>query len=743
MASRRKPATTRQADPHARSVHARVLQFGAPFAAPPLVFAALVLLRLSVIDQVPALVLYGAVAVVAGGGLFAWVWHLSAHRDLPIRIMLAITVGFATLGTVVTLAVGATGWWAKTYITAGELIAVFWAVSRVDALRRDARGDEPDTNGDDLRKELGLEGVKFSGARVVRDDDGDVMRIEVDATNKPGTTAKAIQAAVPGIEALAGAALGAQVPIGRSRAVPAGPAATRITIITKDVLKGMIPYPGPSHFGGSVTQPLRLGRYEDQQELQVRIAGGHEDAPNPVSRGRMGMTRSGKTAAAHIEMAELCGRTNVALMWFDTVKGAQTAEPLADAFSLLVATDDTKVTRIAIDRLKAVIRARTDLLGRAGYRSWTEQASYELGLPFLAVQVEEADDALADTRFAEGVVFVASKGLSAGVSIEISLQRMDADSAPTGLRFNLGLNFVFGVGDDYSAGFLLSDRTVAAGAHPEYWMASKPGYHYCEGMSVPDDRAPVPVKSYFAENDQLREIARVCAPTMMPLHAVDVAALNGDDGWFDHQRAQQLDLVADWRRGLPDRDDQVNDGAGPVDAPTPALPAQRPPVVPVDEQDDDDRAEVRTEAATIHDDNDFPAEAHEGMDADTHRIDPSRPAPPVPDDARLTFGTKPEAPTRADAIARLHEALVSIFERPVHDAAAEDDEKITREDDHSVTFGPGAFARLYPFRTRPWFSSIFKELLSGAVPMPPDMSIERVQPGLYRLRRSMANATHS
>lgn len=765
-----------------RSIRARALQFLLPFAAPPATLGALVLLRASVADEQTTLILYAAIAVLVGAALLAWVWHLSKHRDLPIRIMLAATVGLAAVGTVITLAVGWQAWWARTYITAGEVIAVFWSVSRIDALRKDPKGDDDKAdNGDDLRKELGLEGVKFGGAKVIRDAEGDIARIEVKATNKPGTTAKPLQDAVPGIESLAGSVLGSGVPIGRSRAIPDGPASTSLVIITKDLLRGLIPYPGPSRLGASITEPLRIGVYEDQVPEEVCIAGGQPDAPNPVSTGRMGMTRSGKTAGAHVEKLEIAARFNAAIVWLDTVKGAQTAEPLADIFALMIATDDKKTVRTAVSRMKNVIRARTELLGRHGFRSWCDEASMKLGLPFLDFHGEEMDDALKDPTVAEDCEFIASKGLSAGLRLNVSLQRMDANSAPSGLRYNLGLNYVYGVGDDYSAGFLLTDATIAAGAHPENWKAKKPGYHYVEGVGIPDDRAPVPAKSYFAENGQMRQLAAMLAPGMMPLHQVDIDALNGDDGWYDQMLATMRQQVAAWRVNLdPTSEGLVTDGVVPAQQAVEYLPTsgagyyptsgagyypaptsgggyhQQPPAPRAPSYDplvrmpmpmtssnahddhDDDPESIREEVATLHNDPDFPDGVYDDVDPESRRINPARPAEqPAPGAEGMSWGkTQPEASTKEEAMAALREALRDMFERP-HDPDAEDDERITREDEHSVVFGPGAFAARYPFRSRPWFSSTFKALVSGEIPTPPGYRIERVDAGVYRLTRTL------
>src|SRR6185312_3769623 len=322
MASRKgSTAAQRERGDHHSShdVAGRLFKFGGPFAVPWITLGVLWLLRWQ-LGGTTGLVLCAAGLVLFGAGLALWVWLLSRHRDLPIRIVLVVICALAAVGAIVTLAVGLPAWWVKTYIIVGSAMALLWVVSRVDALRKDPRGDEAKDGDDDdakLRKELGLDGVKLSGATVHRDDDGDITRIEVDAKNKPGTTAAGIQRAVPGLENLAANALGPEVPIGRSRAVPNGAADTRIVLITKDVLKGLIRYPGPSRPGASITAPLRIGVYEDQLPEEIRVAGGHPDAPNPVSTGRMGMTRSGKTAGAHVEKAEMVSRNNVALVWLD------------------------------------------------------------------------------------------------------------------------------------------------------------------------------------------------------------------------------------------------------------------------------------------------------------------------------------------------------------------------------------------------------------------------------------------
>lgn len=730
-----KSATERR-ESSGRGLKPRSMPFAGLFLLPIGALAAGLAVHAAVADNVAwlALTCAGITALTCGISLVAW--GLGRSRDSLIRWLVVVTAATTGLGEAITVAVGLQRAWTTAFVITGEAFSLVWALTRIDSLRKDAKGDEQ-AQEDTLTKKLGLENTRFGKPKQFTDAAGEVTRIEVPVQHGPGETADVIQHAVPGLESVADQALGGNVPRGRSRAVPTdGAGASTLVIITKDVLKGMIHYPGPSSPGGCITEPIHGGVYEDQQLVVRYIAGGHEHAPNPSGSGWMGMTRTGKTMDAQTDAEEIISRRNVQMMWFDTIKGAQTVRPLRRGLDIIVASDDPKEFRKGMKALMELIKWRANELGKYGYRSWTPAAAADprLKMPFLVPHFEEAD---ALTEIApEEMVFLASKGLSTGVSCGFSLQRADNTSMPTGLRFNIGNWKCFGTGDDYSAGFALSSQTIDAGAHPENWKQSKVGYHYIEGIGIDEQRWPVPAKAYFDTDQGMEAHCEMWGPRMQPLDAGSIAAL-GD--WYVKAKAATAQLVADWDAG-PDAKPVVHDGVSEA-SPVPVSPAPAGPVASgYDEDDDDDgvaeiRAAVQQEIDEIGDELDRDG-TYDDMDSEAHRIDPGAPLGPIRPDAEVRWGpSKAEAPTREAAIEALGVALHEVLTGPPSTTEEdEDDESVRREPDGSVVFSVGALSKRYRFRSQPWFSEALRDAAAGAIALP-GLALEPLdRPGEYRLQ---------
>jgi hypothetical protein len=660
-----------------------------------------------------------ACGVTALTSLLAALAHsIGAGRKAVVRWHVVGTVILVGLGEAVTLLVGLTGWWLLTSLIVGEFVAASWALYRIDAFRQ--RTDQPETE-DSLRKELGLEGTRFGRPVHHRDATGEVTRIEVPVKHAPGQTVNVIQDAVPAIESLAGA------PRGRSRAVPTESAnASNLVIITKDVLKDLVPYAGPSSPGGCITDPLLTSIGEDQQFGLRYIAGGRPEAPNPSSTGWMGMTRTGKTLNAQIGAMEIMSRHNAQMFWFDTVKGAQTVRPLRKGLDVIVASDDKKVFRAGMKALMALIRWRADRLGGAGYRSWTPEAAKALGMPFLVAHFEEADE-LCDIAPDE-MVFLASKGLSTGVSCGFSLQRASAESMPTGLRFNIGNWYCFGTGDDYSAGFALSSATIDAGAHPENWKQSKPGYHYFEGIGVDEQRWPIVHKSMFATDAQMEAHTDRWAPQMMPLDAGSISALGP---WYAAAKAETQQLVDRWNGAAPAAD-VVHDGAMTSANTTLNASAAAPDSTSAEDADGDDiRAEIEEDIEAMRASGEIPELTDDNgqPDTDGEAIDPTKPIP-APAGEELSWGDpdgKIPATDREQALAAFVEALRQI---------AADQQLRDPDDPDTTLFQVDTLVQRYKFRSRPWFAETLTGAADGTLDLPDGLVLtRRDKPGHYTLRR--------
>lgn len=702
MASRTSTSSGR--DTSSRTIKARSMPFVGLLLLPPAGLVAGLVIHYAIHDSVIAVGLTALGFGVISSVVALLAYGLGRKRDPVVCWHVVLTVMLTGLAEAVTVVVGLQRWWTTTFVIGGELLAASWMLHRIDALRRDSK--QAEEHEDPLTKKLGLENTRFGRPRHHRDEQGEVTRIEVPVRHGPGETVEVVQQAVPGIESLA------RAPRGRSRAVPGEHAGqSQLVIITKDVLKGLVEYPGPSSPGGCITEPLVAAVAEDQQPAPVYVAGGPV-AINPASRGRMGMTRTGKTMNAQVEALEAVSRRNVAMMWFDSVKGAQTVRPLRRGLDVIVASDDAKAFRAGMRALKNLIMWRANRLGECGYAAWKPECATDprLMMPYLIVHFEEAD-VLCDEAPDE-MVFLASKGLSVGVGSSFSLQRADATSMPTGLRFNIGNWSCFGTGDEYSAGFALSDATIAAGAHPENWKQSRPGYHYTEGIGIPEERWPVVLKSMFATDAAMEAHCEVWGPRMMPLDAGSAQSLGE---WYPQAKAATEALVAGWDRG-PKAGPVVHDGASTSTntLPTPGPDAEGEAAV------GEAMAVIREEIAEMVADGTIPAQ----LDAEAEAIDPSRPVPPPPPDD-LNWADKEAAPTR--------EVALAAFERALREVAA--DEGLRDPDDDSVVlFQVGTLVDRYKFRSRPWFSETLTALVEGDLSFP-GLVVDRTdRSGQYRLQ---------
>ena len=695
-------ATTSKTDGRNRKLADRTLPFAGLALTVPGALLAGVIVHTIVKDKPTGLAITTG-GIVAGTALLAHLsYHVAAGRRALIRWHLTVSIVLAGLGEAITVAVGAIGWWMVTFILIGLFLAGSWCLYRLDSLRQS--GDS-ETAEDPLTRKLGLENTRFGKPKQFVDQQGDVTRIEVPVRHTGGETVSVVQAAVPAIESLANA------PRGRSRVVPGENAGTSmLTIVTKDMLQGAITYPGPSAPGASITEPLVTGMYEDQELAKIYLAGGHPEAPNPSSRGWMGMTRTGKTMEAQISLLEIVSRRHVAPpMWFDTVKGAQTVRPLRDGLGIIVASDDPRVFRFGMKALCKLVRWRADRLGECGYRTWEPRCAEDprLLMGLLYAHFEECDE-LCDTAAGE-MVFLASKGLSAGVVCGFSLQRASAEGMPTALRFNIGTWSCFGCGDSYSASFALSDATIDAGAHPENWKQSKPGYHYTEGIGIPEDRWPVVRKAFLASDEQMETHISRWAPHLTPL---DQGSINALGDWYTDAAETTQRLRARW---VSEQDITVT--------------TSTPKSVPEDTKDSEDAEDAEMVIKQMKEDVNemrktgaIPAQ----IDPEADMIDPSQPiaAPPADD---LSWGDdKKFAPTREDAL--------KAFERALNEIA--NDETLRDGDDTGVTFQVALLVDRYKFRSRPWFSEQLTELVDGDRSFP-GLTLSRTgKVGEYRLTRS-------
>ncbi|MEV2279357.1 hypothetical protein AB0I72_27650 [Nocardiopsis sp. NPDC049922] len=270
-----------------------------------------------------------------------------------------------------------------------------------------------------------------------------------------------------------------------------------ITIVTKDLLGQLVPWPGldPATVGVSIADvPLELGVYTDGEPYRDMLPGKHTLT--------VGMSGAGKSVHGKIKLVQVAARADTFVCAIDLAKGKQTLGPVERAIGW--SAYDKKASRALLDALKRAVRARADYLGERGQAQWTAGC----GLTFLHVLIEEA----AEVADFDELVDLLRVARSVGIHIEVSLQRATYGNLDTDARANLGDGVCFGVRDDADASYVLPDYVIAAGAEPARWRKAKPGAAFAAIEYADSDRHVVPVKMFGPPSTNPAEENTVLTP---------------------------------------------------------------------------------------------------------------------------------------------------------------------------------------------------------------------------------------
>ncbi|MFI8942734.1 plasmid transfer protein TraB [Streptomyces syringium] len=292
------------------------------------------------------------------------------------------------------------------------------------------------------------------------------------------------------------------------RFVPDPDRADRVTmvIVPEDQLKKTVVWPGPGNLGGSITDFIPIGIYEDGEVAGLYFPADEASKRNATHYLAAGMNGSGKSVGITEAVTEVLTKVDVIVWAVDPSKGMQTFAPL------LPYLDWAEMTlsggEAMIDALTLVITARADALGRAGFKNWTREAFAQLGMPYMIVWIEEAAKFFREGTEMEGLVMEAR---SAGISVIISLQRPSSTSMPTDVREQLGGVLCFGVKGSTTADMALPDDVRDAGARPEAWENRRPGYAYLVAPGIDEERYAMPLRTYYIDDEEI-EAALAIAP---------------------------------------------------------------------------------------------------------------------------------------------------------------------------------------------------------------------------------------
>ncbi|MBB4892384.1 hypothetical protein FHS39_001395 [Streptomyces olivoverticillatus] len=440
-------------------------------------------------DSAPAAVGLTLGSVVLTGA--TWLIGKNASQQRRLHSAITVAAGSAWL-TAACLAGPTASPVGDLYLMGGPALALSWNVRLVLRHNPDASGEASDKG---LLEKVGLAKAQIGNAKV-----------EPNRVSAPVALEAGVQTNDDMTKALGNIASALDLPTSAVRYTPDPGSARRgeLVIVPEDMLAEVAEWEGPSNLGGSIADPLNVGRYDDGAPLLIWLPGDPEAGRNSTHLLIAGGTGSGKGDTALNLLTEILSRRDV-IVWFSDPKAFQDFAPLRPGLDWGV--EGGTPTEVLVAGVEAAIPARTRWLGAHGYRQWVPAAAQTQnspehtcrpdgrpcgcpGMPFLVAWFEEAANtlrALGDDAFTG----IAQEARSAGISLVVSLQRPSYDQMSTSTRASLPSVVALGC-DARDEGFSLPDEVLAAGAHPGAWGNRRPGYCYVVSPGIPEDRYPSP-----------------------------------------------------------------------------------------------------------------------------------------------------------------------------------------------------------------------------------------------------------
>lgn len=593
-------------------------------------------------------------------------------------------------------------WMVVVYLIGGSALAGTWLIYRIDAFRAATSGEEKDGSGLAALVKW-PKGAKIRPGSIEADEFA--ITAEVDHDGIPlaqiRSSAEAIEenpAFIRGRASVVGGEMG-----GRST----------IRLVHTDPHSIWRPWPGLTHPGGFYHEPISTSYYstgEKQWYSFVKTPKGYRSklapnfaSPNGTFKGSQGMTSSGKSGDAAIELAEVFSRSDVQVVYIDTAKLLQNAGWCLEFCSLAAA--NRRDSGLLFAALRRLGEARTRILGEAGIRDFGHEAIEKTGLSWIHIFADEFDVA----KQGADMTWLATKGRSLGMRFSFTLPRAHGGALDTDIRGAVGMWCQFGINQDYDKGFALSDETIAAGANPEQFGTSVPGAHYLDGAPGVDKRLyALDCRSYMTHEDygDLRAAVIAARATFTPMT------------WLP----AELEALGPVAEAL--KPENVRAGhIGQDDAQVPAAGPKPAAYDPAHQEGSDmetttDLDDLKLDPATRAMLDDLPDTDVSDLEAEFGNLDPRQPGPDVPtgEDFELP-SVKPKA-DRAATIAEFEAALIRMSRRGVQQFSNAD-----LRDEMRVAMNP------------PAMSERFTALQNDATLNPPGLTVERLGRGAYLLVR--------
>ncbi|MFF8938730.1 plasmid transfer protein TraB [Streptomyces paradoxus] len=439
----------------------------------------------------------GVGLTLASVGLTGATWLMGKATTPQRRLHSAITVAAASAWTTAACLAGPTaGPLPDLYLMGAPAVAVSWNI-RVILRRNDG---PPDQSGDKgLLEKVGLARAQIGNAKVEPNRVTAPLAVEAGEQTNDDVS-----------KALARIASALDLPTSAVRYQPDPDSSRRgeLVIVPEDMLAETAYWEGPSNLGGSIAEPLVIGRYDDGSPMYLWLPGDPDAGRNGTHALIAGGTGSGKGETALNLQTEILSRRDV-LLWLSDPKMFQDFRPLLPGIDW--AAEGGTPTEVMVEAIQAVIPARTRWLGQHNYRQWVPAAAEVqsdpkhscrpdsracgcAGMPYLVAWMEEAASTLRNLGD-DAFTGIAQEARSAGVSLIVSLQRPSYDQMSTSTRASLPSVIALGC-DPRDESFSLPDTVLDAGAHPGAWGNRRPGYCYLVTPGIDETRYASPGRTW-------------------------------------------------------------------------------------------------------------------------------------------------------------------------------------------------------------------------------------------------------
>lgn len=448
-----------------------------------------------------------------------------------------------------------------------------WMLYRIDAFRAKAKGESETGWGE-------LIGLARSRPRKIRTTDTHMF---VDVEHGPGETGADVAGAAKRLESAVGAIAGGTVVTPGDRADT-----SHLSFEMADAFADWRSFPGLSHPGQTFALPFRTAYYAtgvDEWFSFAATSGRRSPLTDFVSEadtfvGAAGLTGMGKSGFLNNAAAEGLSRLDCIVCWLDKEKFLQNAGWAADMLGMGGNGEDSDGTpsnaKDFTRALRELARYRVGVFGQLALdaavnpdsagedmgRSWTPELARETGEAAVLVIVDEADTAIHTEHWR----WLSARARSLGIFLLPASPRVSTAEVPAIVRGSIGAWKTFGVGDNYSQGFTLSQATEDAGADPTKFR--EPGLHYLDRAPGVDPRMyPVKAREFRSHTKTLRRMVlqarRSFNPAVFSQGAVEAM---GDYYWRCHPRVvlkleTAESLRAKFDAGVPLESEYVPPGA--------------------------------------------------------------------------------------------------------------------------------------------------------------------------------------